>query len=344
MNLPKIILQAKNKARSSSNARKPGPEASSSTTNQVAPVEFDAAVLYLLCRLGGWPGLSAADLQTARQALLSAKLDKTATQLKALAATGMPEAVVPFQRDELDVACAAILADIFSPCELGGDGLMVDAGYFSVRHREVHYVDEVHERRSTNTRLLHPPAVDALLDKLRTWPSRPVRYWVPGVNEGANANSSEVLRVIGTWVAPTLAQLQNHKVTLRLLRPEAPLRGAVTLCEVECVQHQSDLVLRNMRTEWLMELQAAALDGAWLQMENARFSCLGPLPDLLEPGDGRDIWWHPGGMFQQALGALPMASVWLDPTTARRIVQRVPWVWVHRTSEHFFAATGAPSP
>lgn len=342
MNLPKIMLQAKNKSRSSSKARKPGPEGSPSTTGQGAPVAFDAAVLYLLCRLGSWTGLSPEDLQAARQALLNAKLDKTATQLKALAASGMPEAVVPFQRDELDVACAAILADIFSPCELGGDDLMVDAGYFSVRHREVHYVDEVHERRMSDTRLLHPPAVDALLHKLRTWPSRPVRYWVPGDDEGANAKGSEVLRVIGTLVAPTLAQVQNPKVTLRLLRPEAPQRGTTTLCEVECVLQQSDLVLRNLRTEWLMELQAAALDGAWLQMEHARFNCLGPLPDLLEPGDGRDIWWHPEGLFQQALGVLPLASVWLDPATARRIVQRVPWAWIHRPSEHFTAATGAP--
>ena len=307
-----------------------------------APVAFDAAVLYLLCRLGGWPGLSAEDVEAGRQALLSAKLDKAGTELKALAATGMPEAVVPFQRDELDVACAAILADIFSPCELGGDDLMVDAGYFNVRHREVHYVDEVHERRMSDTRLLHPPAVDALLHKLRTWPSRPVRYWVPGEDEGTNAKGGEVLRVIGTLVAPTLAQVQNPKVTLRLLRPEAPQRGTTTLCEVECVLQQSDLVLRNLRTEWLMELQAAALDGAWLQMEHARFNCLGPLPDLLEPGDGRDIWWHPEGLLQQALGVLPLASVGLDPATARRIVQRVPWAWIHRPSEHFTAATGAP--
>ena len=342
MSLPKIMLQAKSKSRSSSKAHKPGPEGTSSTTSQRAPVAFDAAVLYLLCRLGSWPGLSAEDLQAARQALLSAKLDKTASQLKALAASGMPEAVVPFQRDELDVACAAILADIFSPCELGGDDLMVDAGYFSVQHREVNYVDEVHERRMPDTRLLHPPAVDALLHKLPTWPSRPVRYWVPGVDEGANAKGTEVLRVIGALVAPTLAQVPNPKVTLRLLRPSAPERGTTTLCEVVCVLQQSDLVLRNLRTEWLMELQAAALDGAWLQMEHARFNCLGPLPDLLEPGDGRDIWWHPEGLFQQALGVLPLASVGLDPATARRIVQRVPWAWIHSPSEHFTAATGAP--
>ena len=63
MNLPKIMLQAKNKSRSSSKARKPGPEGSPSTTGQGAPVAFDAAVLYLLCRLGSWPGLSAEDLR-----------------------------------------------------------------------------------------------------------------------------------------------------------------------------------------------------------------------------------------------------------------------------------------
>ena len=37
-----------------------------------------------------------------------------------------------------------------------------------------------------------------------------------------------------------------------------------------------------------------------------------------------------------------LAAVGLDPATARRIVQRVPWAWIHRASEHFTAATGAP--
>jgi hypothetical protein len=340
---PKTLRPAPVKSpRLGKNPSAPCPIQAQGASISPAPVAFDAAVLYLLCRLGGWPGLSAEDVEAGRQALLSAKLDKAGTELKALAATGMPDAVVPFQREELDVACAAILADICGPCELDGDGLLVDAGFFRVRQREVDYVDEADDTRGSEPRLLHPPALDALLQTLRTWPSRPVRYWVPGVNEGANARGSEVLRVIGTWVAPTLAQVQNPKVTLRLLRPGDPKRGAVTLCEVECVQHHCDLVLRNLRTEWLMELQAASLDGAWLQMEHTRFNCLGPLPDLLEPGDGRDIWWHPAGMFQPALGVLPLAAVGLDPGTARRIVQRVPWAWIHRPSEHFTAATGAP--
>ena len=86
MNLPKIIANARNKTGSAGRARTSQAKGLSPSSSPNAPVAFDAAVLYLLCRLGSWPGLSAKDLQTARQALLTAKLDKTATQLKALAA------------------------------------------------------------------------------------------------------------------------------------------------------------------------------------------------------------------------------------------------------------------
>ena len=303
-------------------------------------VAFDMAVLYLLCRLGSWPGVKAADLEAARKALLNAPLQGGPAKLAEMAASGMPQAVVPFERDPLDVACAAHMAEICKLCELAGEGLHVDAGYFSLRGNEVSYVDDVSEYHSTNTRLLDPPALQVLLHQLRTRPSRPARYWVSGEDDGPGAPPGEVLRVIGSWVAPCVIPLQAPKVTLRLLNPRHPSRGAVTLCDVECTPHRSDLVLNRMRPEWLMELQAAALDGAWLQMEHTRFSCIGPLPDLLEPGDGRDIWWHPAGAFQEGMGALPLATVQLDTTIAQRIVQHVPWAWLPRASEHFAAATG----
>jgi hypothetical protein len=79
-------------------------------------------------------------------------------------------------------------------------------------------------------------------------------------------------------------------------------------------------------------------------MEHATFRCRGPLPDPLEPGDGRDIWWYPVGPLRGAMGALPLATVGLDVATARRIVQHVPWAWIHRASEHFCTVTGAHLP
>ena len=59
MNLPKIIANARNKAGSASKARTSQAKDLSSASSPNAPVAFDAAVLYLLCRLGSWPGLSA---------------------------------------------------------------------------------------------------------------------------------------------------------------------------------------------------------------------------------------------------------------------------------------------
>ena len=322
----------------------PATSASGVTRTQVL---FDAGVLYLLCRLGGWPGLSAADIEAGRQALMVAKLDEQASKLFEMATSGMPDAVVPFQRDTLDVACAALMSQIITPCELVSDGMLVNTGFFKLRTNGVTYVDEVQDSLSQDARLMDRDGIGEMLLQLRTLPTRAARYWVPGVDaavHGDHAENHEVLRVIGAWVAPSLSSVTAPEVTLHILRPDNPGRGAIRLCEAACVQRQSDLVLQRLRPEWLMELQAAALDGAWLEMEHTTFRCRGPLPDLLEPGDGRDIWWHPVGPLRGAMGALPLATVGLDVSTARRIVQHVPWAWIHRASEHFCTVTGAPLP
>lgn len=301
---------------------------------------FDAATLYILSRLRRWPGLEIDDIKAAERALMAGPVNTAGQHLRDLASTGMPDAIVPFKRSAIDIAYASQLAPLRVPSEFGGDDRLVDTGYFVIRISDAYYVDEVQDTGLHDTRLLDPARVTQFLETVWTMPRRPCRYWVSGEHSGPDKTQSEVLRVLGPWVGPSIRYGTSFKVTLRLLRPQSPESVAI-IGSADLRLHQSDLVLEQLKPELLMELQAAALSGTWLQMEHSQFSCFGPLPDLFEPGDGRDIWWHPREMLKDAFGVAPETHVSLDLHTARRIIKHVPWAWIHRPSDHFKAATGA---
>ena len=57
----------------------------------------------------------------------------------------MPEAIVPFKRDPLDVAFASMMAGEVYGFRFPGDDMHVEAGYFAVTRSDVTYVDTVGE-------------------------------------------------------------------------------------------------------------------------------------------------------------------------------------------------------
>lgn len=312
-------------------------------TTPAPPLNLDASVLYALVRLGAWPGLEDEDLQAARQALMHASVSALPARMRQLAATGMPEAIIPFRRDPLDVAFAAVLADVIVPAEFGTEGALVDAGYFSFTSEDVTYVDQVRQGRSRyEARLLEPPAMQAALAVLRSQPNEPARLVVPGTDE--------VLHLQGARLAPCLPVEPGERrlaVKLGLMRPGAGAPEPVLLGETPWELHGDSLVLRSLRPEWLMELQAASLSGAWLQLTSRHFSCFGPLPDLLEPGSSRAVRVHLAGVLERGFGAMPAASVALEARTALRIVRHVPWAWMHEPAAFAAAAAfleGDPEP
>lgn len=309
-------------------------------------VGMDLAGLYLLARLGRWPDLQARTVHDLLATLRNAPLDATAAELRRLAHSGMPDALVPFRRDELDLVCAALWVNGGNlgamRTEFEGEDMRVEAGFFRLWSRRVQYIDTLEPVRERAVRLLPVAALNALLQRVERGSRRRARLWVPGEDD-------EALRLIGPWVAPCLSGMTAPAVKLSLVRPGSgdeatsstgsPTRSVigsdndspsrVELGEFRATLREGDLVFSKLPPECLMELQAAALSGAWLLIEHRALRFFGSLPDLFEPGSGREGWFHPSNLFEAGLGTSAVAHLGVPMALARQLVTGLPWAWIH---------------
>ena len=133
-------------------------------------VHFDAATLYLLARLGRWPGLDERLIATCGQALLDERLGVVATELKRLASSGMPRARRRFRRSALDICFASMMVELNWGGEFRSGDASLTAGYFELGLDGLRYIDRTLPRPRPYTHVLDPARVEPLLDGLRQAP------------------------------------------------------------------------------------------------------------------------------------------------------------------------------
>ena len=263
-----------------------------------------------------------------------------------MALSGMPQAIVPFRRDPLDIFLAAGLMKDASRAGLRGEGNAVDAGYFSCTTGSVQYVDTVSRIHRHHAELVEPQATRALVQALRGWATPPV------VEVGDPAEGTILRMYAGTSALPHMGI--EPPASARLA--ERPLRANISLLRVGVTaperRHAVDpqvhrvaygqaaferdgnsLVLRDVAPEFLMEMHAASLmaqeDGVplWLSIERARNEFLSPLPDLMQPGAQSPGWWAPISDIGSALGGAHGTCVRVPRWVALRLMQRFHWAW-----------------
>lgn len=313
--------------------------------NDIPPstVGMDLAGLYLLARMGYWPGVSAGTLNALRFTLRDAPLDAAAESFRQLAGSGMPEAVVPFTRDALDIICAALWLSggQLNPLrvEFEGEGVRVEAGFFRISGRLIEYIDTHQDTPNRATRLLPIAQVNALVQAMSRGPRWRSRLWVSGEDD-------EALRLMSDVAVACLKSTPHLRFTLSLVHPAADGRSSPTrvdLGQAHAAVREGDLALLNLPPEWLMELQAAAFSGAWLLIQHRSFRFFGPLPDLIEPGAGCEGWLHPSSLFEAAFGPSVAPSVEVPRALAQHLVATLPWAWVREPGEFIgLARAGGP--
>ncbi len=296
-------------------------------------VPLPATVAYTILLMGESTGLSAEVLGALRQAMEGAQVNALGERLRQMAASGMPEAIVPFRRDPLDVAFASLMVGELYGFRFSGDDMHVEAGHFAVTRSDVTYIDAVGvgsvPGAGPNEELLERQRVANFLQNLQ--PDDTVELSVPKPGQGDHLMHFSGPRVMA-W------GLERGSAEATLLRA-APSRGLDTerahitqsrLGKLGFVGKNGCLLLDEPRVERLMELQAASVDqsagySSWLMLEHNDFRFLGPLPDLTEPGASLSGWWCPDLHIYQRLHAHPNISVLLSFEHAVAVLSHVPW-------------------
>ena len=300
-------------------------------------VPLPATVAYAILLMGESTGLSAEVLGALRQALPGAQVNSLGERLRQMAASGMPEAIVPFARDPLDVAFASLMAGEVYSFRFPGEGMHVEAGYFAVTRHDVSYVDEVGEGRAASAgrddELLDRQRVAEILEDHR--PNDTVELSVPQAGQG-----DHLMHFSGPRVMAWGLERGNAEATLLRAAPSRGLdmeRAHITqsrLGKLGFVGKNGCLLLDEPRVERLMELQAASVDqsalsSCWLMLEHKDFRFLGPLPDLTEPGATLAGWWCPDQRLGERLKATPGPSVMLGFEHAVAVLSHVPWAAIN---------------
>jgi hypothetical protein len=310
-----------------------------------------------LSLMAGYLGVTLlGDEDPALSALLRRVLERRARDsdrgdLARQALSGMPQAIVPFKRDPLDIFLAAGLMKDASRAGLRGQGNAVDAGYFSCAMGEVQYVDTVSRIHRFHAELVDPDATQALVRSLQAWGTRPVVEVgdpAEGVLMRLHPGTSGLPRMdIEPPASARLAErpLQAHINLLRVgVHPSEPHHMAdprvvdpqvnrVAYGQAVFERDANSLVLREAPPEFLMEMHAAALaaqeEGVplWLSIERGRNEFMSPLPDLMQPGAQSEGWWAPISDIITALGGAHGTAMRVPRWALLRLMQRFQWAW-----------------
>lgn len=310
-----------------------------SDDNQV--VHLPMTLAYLAARMS--PEHRQGDMQVLTRSILQRTPKGIGLILKEQAKGGMPEAILPFRRSDLDIAYAVAVAETRGQYRLRGLGHCVDAGYFEISIDSLEYVDEVTRSSGYRSELLPFEGTSELIKTLDKVSLKPVRLKVEELeNRG-------FLSLSGGWVNEMLRINQPEN---RRTRPRDHISAEIRLLvaqgsdEPEVIsktklgrfafRFDTDrLVLKDIKPEQIMEMQAAwfktqAMDDCrlWVVLENAHLRCLAPMPDVMEPGAESTAWLNPHIHIQQVLGGSESLMTLSTRREVRELMQRFNWMSV----------------
>lgn len=303
-------------------------------------VPMPAALVYAVLSHATKSSFESNVLSALHQALQHAGTYPAGEELRRLAFSGMPQAIVPFKRRSLDILCAAHIEPRLTMRKFCGEGMEVPAGYFMLGFNRPRYVDEVLPGHREYEQLMHPQKVGVLLTALFAASNQWPELSVPDEDEDqlmvlAGGFLDYIEPPLGNDATPVVMQM-------RLMAPDGRVARDMGCLELIWQRERARMVLlhgQGARPEVVMELQAAAAAGAWVQMECHLLRYLGPLPDLMLPGDSRKGWLYPSAAVEQHFDGRSH-DIPVPIGCARELMQQLPWAYV---SEPLYAYTAANS-
>lgn len=265
-------------------------------SNQDLRIEVPSLLLWSAAKLARASGNT--DVVTVVQTLFSERSSHADAQLFIQSAlSGMPEAIVPFSRDSVDIYSTALHVKNIRDGEwVFFDQIsQIEAGYFKLTKREVAYVD----------------AVQPLVDAIELFPVDQIAQTLE-VLAGLDAQPVSL-----TMREDDRSDLQLHTSFAKLLSMDYRADEVVLYAfDFDKVRKHSRKIescnlgkfltkgspegftIKIKQAEQLLELHAASLQGYWLLIEGSGYRFICPLPDFTLDNQAKAGWLYPSNLLR----------------------------------------------
>ncbi len=273
------------------------------------------------------------DYKILDEVLVKAGNTAGARDLAVKALTGMPESIIPFVRDEIDIhaVCAAV-AYATTENYIGNahyrfysDASLLYAGYFEFKGGKcLSYVDRFLTsvgKQVAHTELFPKNRLQELLRWVQSNGEIPVVVTVP-------ANASFLLEFESTALETLVQSAAAFQVKLTLVQSAQTknARGVKRQLTSASLKRQSAGVYSlTLKPEHTMEIHAAAFAGQWLLIEVAEMRLLTPLPDFDLIGARINAWFQPSPVLSDASGLHFTPTISLKRELAESVMRRHRW-------------------
>ncbi len=300
-------------------------------------------------------GLNPRD-QKIRGNLMSLMCDRASRmgceRLLSLAETGMKDAVVPFQRPDLDVLYAGALGRGISAFSLRGLGLEVPTGYFQVTRQSVDYVDTVRREVRMVEEVLNPGRLQDWLSMTSKWHEAPTVV-------ADDFEQGQLLTVRQPFAGPeastadlewghvhvyqvrdrgrTVKEVCRGKVHFERLRfaDEVHWRVFAPPAEVLMEMHAAVLAMNeeeNSGTSATSATSVPSVPSLWVQVRIGDWTSTGttfvaPLPDLMRFGAETQGWWAPM-LMSKGVAPPDVDTLQVTLNEAVYLMRQFSWAWI----------------
>ncbi len=236
------------------------------------------------------------------------------------------QGVIPFIRDDLDVAFATFVFGDGAEFLLRSEKSRVECGFLRASHKEIKYVDSANDMIRADSKYDELLSESDKIDILLTLQSLSLE---PAFYQSATEDES-LLKVSGKQGAFSAVQ---GKITCNISLWNGPqpsqagvLMGSLNrnLGQAELERHDHSLYLQDLSAQDKLELTAASVMGQWLLIESEGFKAFGALPDLTVDDDQRKVAVDPMPLLKKfTLGVTP--NVYAEQEVARYFSKMYPW-------------------
>lgn len=298
---------------------------SAQSASGVGTITFPLMAIYVASRIARDQHRDE-DAQSLYQTLVAANTCAEGAALARLAASGMPDSIIPFKRDALDVAaaCALICSRTSARFSLFSETAVVDAGYFAITGKSFEYVDRVSDtekRRVVESDFLPSDRVSGLINAAHLLDERRAMANVPIADDS--------LLVIDSWAMDACGcSKDSFDVDLSLVNDitsDQKRSSERRVSRARLLRRRDGGLHLITRAESTIQIHAASLAGQWILLDAPEVRLLIQPPDFTQEGASAETWVYPKHLMYSALSGNYSPSVPIDARLAASLMKHHRW-------------------